>query len=172
MKEVGHELREIQAVSEHAISQLDAILLVLEDQSASDDTLKSILPLDKTTISEGTEDILVEQKDCKQVFKELFGCASTVADIMNAYELKQTPPSKTKLMRYPQEYTGQKRGRKEITSKRICSQCATMNTPGWRQGPLGACLCNACGLVYIKSKKRKGVMKISYILSTRKINML
>eukprot|EP01090_Pellita_catalonica_P009874 TRINITY_DN2103_c0_g1_i1.p1 TRINITY_DN2103_c0_g1~~TRINITY_DN2103_c0_g1_i1.p1 ORF type:complete len:172 (-),score=17.35 TRINITY_DN2103_c0_g1_i1:22-537(-) len=171
MKEVGHELREIKAVSEHAISQLDAILSVLEDQSAND-KFKSIPPLDKTTISKGTEDILVEQEDCKQVFKELFGCANTVAEIMNTYEFKQTPPSKTKLLRYPQEYKGQKRGRKEITSKRICSQCATTNTPGWRQGPLGACLCNACGLVYIKSKKRKGVMKISYILSTRKINML
>lgn len=46
-----------------------------------------------------------------------------------------------------------KRGRKPITSKRICDMCYVTETPEWRKGPDGkTILCNACGL---RSKKRR-----------------
>ncbi|KAI9152213.1 Gata transcription factor [Paramyrothecium foliicola] len=43
----------------------------------------------------------------------------------------------------------------DALSQLICHKCETVNTPKWRAGPDGPCtLCNVCGLVYAKRKRR------------------
>ncbi|POS78263.1 GATA zinc finger [Diaporthe helianthi] len=42
-----------------------------------------------------------------------------------------------------------------------CWKCGRTDTPEWRNGPDGEVLCNACGLVYAK-QKRKGKSKVTH----------
>jgi hypothetical protein len=42
-----------------------------------------------------------------------------------------------------------------LLSQLICHNCDAVSTPKWRTGPDGPCtLCNVCGLVYAKRKRR------------------
>lgn len=42
-----------------------------------------------------------------------------------------------------------------------CFKCGRTDTPEWRKGPDGEVLCNACGLVYAK-QRRKGKSKATH----------
>ncbi|KAF6257588.1 hypothetical protein COO60DRAFT_1461120 [Scenedesmus sp. NREL 46B-D3] len=47
------------------------------------------------------------------------------------------------------------------TTGHSCSQCGATSTPVWRAGPAGPkTLCNACGVRYMKTSKRKGAAVI------------
>lgn len=35
-----------------------------------------------------------------------------------------------------------------------CQKCGRTETPEWRKGPDGGLLCNVCGLMYAKQKKK------------------
>lgn len=69
-----------------------------------------------------------------------------------------TPPSKVL----------KKRGRKKKANA-TCKQCLLTQTPEWRCGPAGSrTLCNACGLYFLKLKKRFGFQEASQIFRYKK----
>lgn len=69
-----------------------------------------------------------------------------------------TPPTKSL----------KKRGRKKKANA-TCKQCLLTQTPEWRCGPAGSrTLCNACGLYFLKLKKRFGSKEATQIFGYKK----
>ena len=68
----------------------------------------------------------------------------------------------------PHFKVNKKRGRKKKASA-VCKQCLLTQTPEWRCGPNGSrTLCNACGLYYLKLKKKFGSKEAGQIFGYKK----
>lgn len=68
----------------------------------------------------------------------------------------------------PPSRVHKKRGRKKKANA-TCKQCLLTQTPEWRCGPAGSrTLCNACGLYFLKLKKRFGFKEAGQIFGYKK----